>query len=55
MILAKWFEDKYPSPAASLREGLDEMFTIHELRLPTTLRRSACLDAMEKEWEVDDG
>ncbi len=37
--LAKWFEDEYPSAAASVREGLDEMFTINELGLPATLRR----------------
>ena len=37
--LAKWFEDEYPSAAASVREGLDEMFTINELGQPATLRR----------------
>jgi len=37
--LAQWLEDEYPSGAASLREGLEEMFTINELKLPTSLRR----------------
>jgi transposase-like protein len=37
--LAKWFEHEYPSAAESVREGLDEMFTINELELATSLRR----------------
>ena len=37
--LAKWFEDEYPSAAESVREGLDEMFTINELGLPASLTR----------------
>lgn len=37
--LAKWFEDEYPSAAESVREGLDEMFTINELGLPVSLTR----------------
>jgi transposase-like protein len=37
--LARWLEDEYPSAAASIREGLDEMFTINELKLPAGLRR----------------
>ena len=37
--LAAWQERDYPSAAASLREGLAEMFTINRLGLPATLRR----------------
>ena len=37
--LAKWLEQEYPSAAASLLEGLDEMFTINRLGLPSSLRR----------------
>jgi transposase-like protein len=37
--LARWYEKKHPSAAASLREGLDEMFTINALNLPTELMR----------------
>lgn len=37
--LAQWFEGEYPSAAESVREGLDEMFTINELGLPASLRR----------------
>ncbi len=36
---AKWLEDDYPSAAESIREGLDEMFTINELDLPASLKR----------------
>jgi transposase-like protein len=32
-------EKPYPSAAASLREGLEETFTINRLDLPPTLRR----------------
>lgn len=38
--LASWFDREYPGAAASLREGLSEMFTINRLGLPGTLRRS---------------
>ena len=38
--LASWFDREYPGAAASLREGLEEMFTINRLGLPTSLRRS---------------
>lgn len=38
--LASWFDREYPGAAASLREGLEEMFTINRLSLPTSLRRS---------------
>lgn len=37
--LAQWLERDHPSAAASLREGLREMFTINRLGLPPTLRR----------------
>jgi transposase-like protein len=36
---ADWLEREYPSAAASLREGLEEMFTINRLGLPSKLRR----------------
>ena len=36
---ATWLERDWPSAAASLREGLDEMFTINRLGLPSKLRR----------------
>lgn len=37
---ANWLEKKYPAAAASLREGLEEMFTIKRLRLSLSLCRS---------------
>jgi transposase-like protein len=37
--LAQWLEQEYTSAAASLLEGLDEMFTINRLGLPGSLRR----------------
>ncbi len=36
---ATWLERDWPSAAASLREGLEEMFTINRLGLPSELRR----------------
>ena len=36
---ADWLQDEYPSAAASLREGLEETFTINRLGLPPRLRR----------------
>lgn len=36
---AAWLERDWPSAAASLREGLEEMFTINRLGLPGSLRR----------------
>jgi putative transposase len=36
--MARWLEQEYPSAASSIREGLDEMFTINELDLPASLR-----------------
>ena len=38
--LAKMYEDAYPSAAASILEGLDEMFTVNRLGLPASLRKS---------------
>lgn len=40
---ANWLQQEYPLAAASLREGLEELFTINRLGLPPTLRR--CLAA----------
>lgn len=37
--LAQWLEKDHPSAAASLREGLEEMFTINRLGLPKVLHR----------------
>ncbi len=37
--LARWLERDQPSAAASLREGLAEMFTINRLGLPPRLRK----------------
>ena len=37
--LARWLERDQPSAAASLKEGLHEMFTINRLGLPLRLRR----------------
>ena len=36
---ASWLEREWPSAAASLREGLPEMFTVNRLGLPKPLRR----------------
>ncbi len=36
---AQWLEGEYPSAAASLREGLAEMFTVSSLGLSTSLSR----------------
>jgi len=37
--LARWYEKDWPRAAASLREGLDETFTINQIGLPGKLRR----------------
>ena len=37
--LATWYEKDWPQAAASLREGLDETFTINDIDLPGKLRR----------------
>jgi transposase-like protein len=36
---AQWLEREYPSAAASLREGLDELFTVNRLELSPSLSR----------------
>jgi transposase-like protein len=36
---AQWLEKEYPGAAASLREGMDELFTMNALGLPSTLTR----------------
>lgn len=36
---AAWLQRDHPGAAASLREGLEELFTINRLGLPSTLRR----------------
>ncbi len=36
---AQWLEREYPDAAASLREGLEEMFTLNRLGLPPSLGR----------------
>jgi putative transposase len=37
--LAQWYQKKHPSAASSLREGLDELFTINAMNLPGKLMR----------------
>lgn len=37
--MAEWLERDYPAAAASLREGLEECFTINRLDLPPSLHR----------------
>lgn len=37
--LAQWYDRSHPSAAASLREGLTEMFTINAMNLPSKLMR----------------
>lgn len=39
---AEWLERQWPSAAGSLREGLEEMFTVNRLELPAALRRCLC-------------
>jgi putative transposase len=39
---ASYLEKEHPSAAASLREGLAEMFTVNRLGLPSTLSRCLC-------------
>jgi transposase-like protein len=36
---AQWLQKEYPGAAASLREGIEELFTINELSLPSSLTR----------------
>lgn len=48
--LAKLIEDRYPDAAASLREGLEDMFTVRRLglsdRLATTLTNTNAIESM---------
>jgi len=48
--LAKLLEDRYPDAAASLREGLEDMFTVRRLglsdRLATTLTNTNAIESM---------
>ena len=37
--LARWLEREHPSAAGSLREGMDEMFTLNRLGVPPQLRK----------------
>ncbi len=37
--LADWFEQSYPAAAASVREGLEECFTLNRLGVPPSLQR----------------
>jgi transposase-like protein len=46
--IARQLEAKYPSAAASLREGLDDMFTVRRLGVSDRLARSlSCTNAIE--------
>lgn len=37
--MSRWYDRSHPSSAASLREGLDEMFAINAMNLPGKLMR----------------
>jgi putative transposase len=50
---ASWLEREWPSAAASLREGLEEMYTINRLNLPASLRR--CLASTNLIDSTDSG
>jgi transposase-like protein len=39
---AEWLGREWPSAAASVLEGLEEMFTVNHLNLPASLRRCLC-------------
>lgn len=41
-LLADNLEYRYPSAAASLREGLEETLTVHRLKIPGLLRQTLC-------------
>lgn len=46
--IAAQLEDKHPSAAASLREGLEDMFTVRRLGVPDRLARSlSCTNSIE--------
>lgn len=50
---ADWLQRDWPSAAASVREGLEEMFTINQLNLPASLRR--CLGTTNLIDSTDSG
>ena len=50
---AEWLDRQWPSAAASVREGLDEMFTVNRLNLPASLRR--CLGTTNLIDSTDSG
>lgn len=50
---ADWLQRDWPSAAASVREGLEEMFTINRLNLPASLRR--CLGTTNLIDSTDSG
>jgi putative transposase len=45
-----WLATHYPGAAASLREGLEETFTINRLELSSTLRR--CLGTTNPDYSA---
>jgi putative transposase len=50
---AEWLERQWPSAASSVREGLEEMFTVNRLNLPASLRR--CLGTTNLIDSTDSG
>ena len=46
---AQWLEREHPDAAASLREGLQETFTVNALGLPPTLTRCLCTTNITRE------
>lgn len=50
---AEWLERQWPSAAGSIREGLEEMFTVNRLGLPASLRR--CLGTTNLIDSTDSG
>jgi putative transposase len=51
--IARQLEAKHPGAAASLREGLDEMFTVRRLGVPDRLARTmSCTNAIESMFSV---
>lgn len=42
MRVARSLENRYPSAAASLLEGLEESLTVHRLKIPGLLRQTLC-------------
>jgi putative transposase len=51
--IARQLETKHPGAAASLREGLDDMFTLRRLGVPDRLARTmSCTNAIESMFSV---